>query len=85
MLQSTYWRLSLMFGKMPTKKFYLKNRECVNWKIPGLFENDKIILMLADICNELEIKQPVKSVYGCIFSVWGGEDHRKSSTLRKQN
>ena len=52
--------------------FYPKNREKTKWKVPTLFNNDKVVLMLHDYCAELQIKQPIHSVYGCAKSAWSG-------------
>ena len=62
-----------MFGNsMPKLKFYPDKREKVKWKCPGLFEHDKAILLLHDLCMELKIKQPVHAVFGGITSPWNG-------------
>lgn len=62
----------MFFDKTPKLKFYPDNREKVQWKCPGLFENDKVLLLLHDLCSELNIKQPVHMVFGGITSPWSG-------------
>lgn len=49
-----------------------KNRNDVSWKVPSLFYQDHVVLMLSDLCNELNINLPISSVYGCVKSTWGG-------------
>lgn len=56
-----------------------KNTEKVNWKIPSLFCNDSLILTFSDICKELNIKFPVKSVYGGVKCSWNGGRPLKDS------
>lgn len=57
---------------MNKKAFYPAKREKINWKVPSLFNNDKLILTLIDCCKELGIKQPIQSVYGGVKSPWSG-------------
>lgn len=60
-----------MFCKIPQElKFYPDKREKVKWKVPGLFEHDKLLLLLSDICEELKILQPIHVVFGGILSPW---------------
>ena len=41
-----------MFTKIPQElKFYPDKREKVQWKCPGLFENDKVLFLISDICK----------------------------------
>ena len=62
----------MLFYKNKELNFYPNHREKVKWKVPGLFENDKIILLLHDLCKELNIRQPIQIVFGGILSPWQG-------------
>ncbi|MBQ8887825.1 MAG: hypothetical protein IJY61_09010 [Candidatus Gastranaerophilales bacterium] len=74
----------MLFDKMPDKNFYFKNRENVKWKCPGLFEHDKALFLLHDICKELNIQQPISFVFGGILSNWNGGRPPQLSTITEK-